>query len=190
MAENIYSIETRHFVIEPADNDDSGLKKWDVRLKKEEKSVGSVSFVNPIVHEEVQISVQLDKDYEKAGHYEEIYFSMASLIFQSFEVREIYAVCRHEDDKYVRGLERAGYILRQNKDGSDYFSIKKHKTVWTGAYLFIGLIAGFLMGIVLSNLWLGTIAGIVIGLVIGHIMDRNENSGDKVSKAFSDGGEK
>ncbi len=178
MDENIYSIETRHFLIQPANTDDTCGEKWVVKLKnKEENSVGSVSFVNPVVHEEVQISVQLDKYYEKTGFYEEIFFSMANLVFKSFDVREIHTVCRHEDDKCVRGLEKAGYVLRENKDGSDYYSIKKHKTVWTGAYLFIGLIAGFLMGIVLSNLWLGTIAGVVIGLILGNLMDREAASG-------------
>ena len=100
---------------------------------------------------------------------------MSSLIFKLFDAKEIHTVCRHENEKCVRGLEKAGYVLRERKDGSDYYSIKKHKTVWTGAYLFIGLIAGFMMGILFSNLWLGTGAGVVIGAVLGYLMDQGEN---------------
>ena len=176
MTKSFFPIETKHFFIQPLDKEKLCEEKWVVKFKdSEESGVGSVSFAGPAVHGEVEIHAELDSSFEKSGYYEEIFFSMSSLIFKLFDAKEIHTVCRHENEKCVRGLEKAGYVLRERKDGSDYYSIKKHKTVWTGAYLFIGLIAGFMMGILFSNLWLGTGAGVVIGAVLGYLMDQGEN---------------
>jgi uncharacterized membrane-anchored protein YhcB (DUF1043 family) len=62
--------------------------------------------------------------------------------------------------------------------------MKKQKTAWTGVYVFVGLVAGFMIGIVISNLWVGTIAGIVIGIVIGYLMDKKEKREDTVETEF------
>ena len=52
--------------------------------------------------------------------------------------------------------------------------MKKQKTSWTGFYIFIGMVAGFIIGLTISNLWMGTIGGVLIGAVMGYLMDKKE----------------
>ena len=173
MEEKLFPIETRHFFIKPGNEEKLWGEEWTVSLKKgEQESVGGLHFAGPVTHGEVEIGVDLDSSYKKSGYYAEIFYSMARFVFKFRDISEIRSICRHEDDHLVRGLEKADYVRRETKDGYDYYSMKKQKSAWTGFYIFIGLIAGFMMGIVFSNLKLGVIAGVAIGVLIGYLMDK------------------
>lgn len=176
MGEVVFPLETKHFNIEPKDVERLWDGEWSISLNDDAKTnAGSLFFENGIFNGEVKMTADLTPEYDKSGYVKEIYYSMANFLFQFKDIREISTVCRHENDHRVRGLEKAGYVYRENKDGSDYYSIKKQKTAWTGFYVIIGFVAGFMIGIVLSNLWLGTIAGVLIGATMGYLMDKKEN---------------
>lgn len=180
MSESLFPLETRHFNIKPKNEEKPLSEEWIVAFNNGDRAeVGSISFEDAVFHGEIKISVELKPQYDKARYVEEIFVEMARFAFQSDNVREISTVVRHENEHRVRGLEKAGYVYRQFKDGNDYYSIKKQKTSWQGLYFFIGLVAGFLIGIIISNLWIGTIGGVIIGSVIGYLMDKNVQK-DKV----------
>ncbi|SDB61457.1 GNAT family N-acetyltransferase [Butyrivibrio sp. INlla16] len=182
MKENVLPLDTGHFIIQPQNMENLWDEEWDVCLKSgEKKKIGSLSFENTNVHGEIHFSVSFDETY-KGGHISEIFYAVASFVFKSEKVKEICTVCRHENENLVRGLEKAGYVLREFKDGNDYYSMKKQKTSWTGLYVMIGMIAGFIIGITLSNLWMGTISGVVIGTVIGFLMDKREQDNTESKK--------
>ena len=173
MAENFFPLKTKHFIIAPGNEKNVLEEEWSVSLNDGDKArVGSIHFENGILNGEVQMAVELEKEYEKSKYVQELFYSMARFVFQSDDIREICTSCRHEKDSRVRGLEKAGYVLRQFKDGTDYYSMKKQKTSWTGLYIFIGLIAGFILGLTFSNLFMGTIIGVLSGAVIGYLMDK------------------
>ena len=173
MNDNYFPLLTKHFQLMPENDKNVLEQEWRILLKKDDQTpVGSMHFENGILNGEVNISVELEKEYEKTNYIQEIFYSMSRFVFMSDDIREICTSCRHEKDSRVRGLEKAGYVLRQFKDGTDYYSMKKQKTSWTGLYIFIGLIAGFILGLTFSNLFMGTIIGVLSGAVIGYLMDK------------------
>ena len=48
-----------------------------------------------------------------------------------------------------------------------------------GLYMFLGMIAGFIIGITFSNLWAGTISGVLTGSGIGYLMDKKQTFAKK-----------
>lgn len=176
MTENLFPLITKHFKLQPSDEKRIWDQEWNISLVDNESlSVGKINFEDGVFNGEVKIKAELDPEYEKTNYEEELFYSMARFVFMFKDIREISTVCRHENEHRVRGLEKAGYVHRQFKDGDDYYSMKKQKTSWTGFYVFVGLIAGFIIGLTISNLWMGTIGGVLIGTVIGYLMDKREN---------------
>ena len=173
MGESYFPLETKHFFIKPGNENKLWGEEWTVSLKNgEQESVGALRFFGPVTHGEVEVGVDLNSSYNKAPYYAEVFHSIARFVFRFHDIIEIKSSCRHEDDHLVRGLEKADYVRRETKDGYDYYSMKKQKSAWTGFYIFIGLIAGFMIGLVLSNLKLGLIAGVAIGALMGYLMDK------------------
>ena len=176
MSNNIFPLETKHFFILPQNEEKPLEEEWNVCLKDgDQKRVGNISFEDAVLHGELQISVNLDPEYNKADYNREIFFAMSNFAFQSQEVREISTKCNYEEENRVRGLEKAGYVRRETIDGIHHYSIKKQKSSWTGLYVFVGLIAGFIIGITVSNLWMGTAIGVVSGIIVGLIMDKRDS---------------
>ncbi len=181
MAENLFPIMTKHFTISPKNEENLLKEGWNVALKNDEKtSIGCINFEDGIYHGEIKMAVELNHECDKAKYAEEIYYAMARFVFRFKEIREISTICRHENEDRVKGLEKAGYVRRETIDGNDHYSMKKQNTSWTGLYIFVGLIAGFFIGLVVSNLWMGTIGGVLIGTLIGYLLDKKEKSGEKV----------
>ncbi len=171
----VFPLVTKHYLISPKDENKLWDEEWSINIRDgEEVSIGSFHFEEAGYHGSVKICVDLDPPFAKEENIAEIFYSMARFIFRFRDLREITTVCRHEDDHRVRGLEKAGYVLREFRDGNDYYSMTKQKTSWTGIYVIIGMVAGFFIGITISNLWVGTIAGVLIGTIIGYLMDKRE----------------
>ncbi len=182
MNETLFPIVTEHFLINPKNTEKPLTEDWIVSLKGASTGadvsadgVGSLRFENAALHGEITMDLDLAPSYEKDSFVSEIFYSMARFAFRFNSVREISTVCRHENEHRVRGLERAGYVRREFKDGCDHYSMKKQKTSWTGLYVILGMIAGFLIGILFSNLWMGTAAGVIIGTIMGILMDKREH---------------
>ncbi len=173
--ENLFPIITKHFKLQPSDEKSIWDTDWNISLvDNDAASVGTINFEDGVFHGEVKMNAALEPEYDKTKYVEELFYSMARFVFMFKDIREISTVCRHENENRVRGLEKAGYVLREFKDGDDYYSMKKQKTSWTGFYVFIGLIAGFIIGLTISNLWMGTLGGVLIGTIIGYLMDKRE----------------
>lgn len=178
MVENLFPLMTKHLMIKPIDNKRLWDEEWIISLRAENtdesKDIGKLHFEEAGLNGEVKMFVDLESAYDKEKFIKEIFYSMAVFVFRYADMREISTVCRHENDHRVRGLEKAGFVLRSFKDGNDYYSMKKQKSSWTGFYVIIGLIAGFVIGITISNLWVGTIAGVIIGVIFGYLLDKKD----------------
>jgi len=180
MSNSLFPIETKHFSIRPQNEEKPLEEKWNVCLKDgDQKKVGNISFEDAVLHGELQISVMLEPEFNKADYNKEIFFAMSNFAFQSDNVREISTKCNYEEENRVRGLEKAGYVRRETIDGIHHYSIKKQKSSWTGVYVFVGLIAGFIIGITVSNLWMGTAIGVVSGIIVGFLMDKRDSEPER-----------
>ena len=110
MSNNVFPLETKHFFIRP-ENEKMPLEaEWSICLKDGEQKIGSISFEDAVLHGELQISVNLDPEYNKADYNREIFFAMSNFAFQSHEVREISTKCRYEEEnRVVRPAKGASY---------------------------------------------------------------------------------
>ncbi len=176
MSETLFPLVTRFFVIEPVNKEKIWEDEWKISMRDEKsRDVGVIRFGDGSFHDELNICVDMDKEYDKEKYTADIFFSIAKFVFGFQNVREVSTSCRHEDDHRLKGLEKAGFVRRETVDGYDHYSMKKQKSAWTGFYVIIGIIAGFMIGILISNLWAGTIAGVLIGSLIGYLLDKKES---------------
>ncbi len=173
MADKLLPVVTRHFMIQPQNVDKLWEDEWSVTLKDDaDKKVGSFHFEDAGLDGELNLFMDIEPEYQKPGLGAEIYSAIAEFVFRFPELKVVRTSCRHENDDLVHSLEKAGYVRRKNENGSDFYSIRKQKTAWAGLYMIIGLIAGFIIGIVMSNLWVGTLSGVIMGTLIGIWLDK------------------
>lgn len=169
--ENVkFPIETRYFSLQPTDEKNLWSKEWVVTLK-DGGNAGKLDFDDSIFHGEIQLRVELHPDFDKSKFYEDIFFMMSRFIFRFQDLNEISTVCDDEAEQVINGLEKAGFVRRELKDGEYYYSMKRQKTSWVGVYIIIGMIAGFMVGILIENLWIGTISSVIVGALVGFTMD-------------------
>ena len=173
MGDKLLPLVTRHFLIQPQSVDKLWEEEWSVTLRDDaDKKVGRFHFEEAGIDGEVTLLLDIEPAYQKPSLGAEIYSAIASFVFKFQELKVVRTSCRHEDDDLVHSLEKAGYVRRKNSDGRDFYSITKQKTSWTGLYMILGLVAGLIIGITISNLWVGTFSGIIIGTVIGYLIDK------------------
>ena len=170
-----FPLRTDHLTLQPENEEKIWEEPWAVRLTESGEPIGTLTVGSAGIAGEVTIHAELEPAYQNRGYGREIFYFLAKFVFRFRDLKEISAVCEHENDRCVHALERAGYVLREHKDGKDHYSMKKPKTAWTGLYLGIGVCAGLTLGIVLSNLWAGIVTGVLAGIVVGFLLDRREN---------------
>lgn len=176
MKKSRFPLYTEHLSIRPRNEEKIWNEKWDISLKEAESEViGFMSFEGAKVPGEVPIRVELDEEYRNKGYGSEVFYTMSRFALGFRNIKEVCAACRHDNHLCTRALDKAGYVYREKKDGMEWYSVKKDRSAWTGLYLFIGMFAGLILGIVFSNLWAGTAVGLFAGLVIGQGLDRKEN---------------
>ena len=173
MADKLLPVVTRHFMMQPQNVDKLWEDEWSVTLKDDTgKTAGRFHFEDAGLDGELTLFLDIEPEYQRPGFGAEIYSAIAEFVFKFPELKVVRTSCRHENDDLVHSLEKAGYVRRKNENGSDFYSIRKQKTAWAGLYMIIGLIAGFIIGITISNLYVGTFSGVVIGTIIGYVLDK------------------
>ncbi|MCQ2520566.1 MAG: GNAT family N-acetyltransferase [Lachnospiraceae bacterium] len=168
-------LKGRKVLLLPTNKDDLWNEPWDIILKNdEERKMGWISFAGEKANGLIPISIELEKNFRNQGYGTEALKLMTEFAFDHSGVYEIEAESDSENDSYIFALEKAGYVMRSKRKGVERYSIVKPKSVWTGLYIFIGICAGCILGIVLSNMWVGLAAGVLIGTIIGATLDNNE----------------
>lgn len=170
MSEVKFPLETKYFSLQPMDEKNLWTKDWVITVKNGAKA-GELGFDDSIFNGEIQLRVELDAGYDLSKFYDDIFFMMSRFIFRFQDLNEVSTVCDDEDDHRIKGLEKAGFVRRELKDGVYNYSMKRQKTSWVGVYIILGMIAGFMVGVVIDNLWVGTIASVLIGAIVGFLMD-------------------
>lgn len=169
-------LKSTHLIIKPSDPQNLWDADWDIYMKSdEEKKLGTISFAGGKSLGVVPISIQLEERYRNQGYGTEAIKVMVDWAFLHKNVYEITALAEHENDKYIAALEKAGFVYREGDWNKESYSITKPRTTWLGLYLFIGLIAGFLIGILIGSAWLGMGIGMVFSFLIGTSMDKQAN---------------
>lgn len=177
MADLKFPLTTDHLKLQPLNEAELWKGQWSIiPIHGGTDPIGHFEFVGDRNKGELGISVELDENYRNQGYGEEVFYAIAQFVFRIRSINEINAVCDQDNHRCIHALEKAGYIRRDHKDHQYYYSKKKDKSAWTGLYLAIGMIAGMILGLAISNLWIGFGIGILAGFVIGRFLDARENS--------------
>ena len=167
-------------MVKPVDENNIWNCKWDVFLLKESDTerIGWVSFEGTKERGTVPISIEIEPLYRHRGHGTAVLKMMREWAFFHRDIFEIKTQVSNEDTELIHALERAGFVYREGlsiESGTiETYSITKQKTSWTGLYIIIGLIAGMILGLVLSNMWGGLAISIFFALAFGIGMDLSE----------------
>lgn len=153
---------------------------WTGYLKSDSnKKVGTVSFDGAPERGHLHIVVEPEKEYIDSKEMKTMLRALVDWAFNQKGAYEIEAETGHEDDSRIYLLQAAGFIFRNGTKEQDYYSVTKQATSWTGLYLFIGIIAGFGIGLILEMMVTGLLIGVFIGIAIGAALDHKETSEQK-----------
>ncbi len=170
-----FPLVTDHLLLQPAEAGTLWNTEWSVRKRDgEQEQIGSLFPESGKISGEIGIRLELAPEYRDQGYGTEVFYAMAKFVFCFRDLREISAVCAHENDRCLRALNKAGYVFREHRDGMDCYSMKRPRTAWTGIYVTVGVFAGFILGIVLSNPVVGFVTGVLAGVIIGILLDGRE----------------
>jgi len=162
--------------IEPSNVEKPWDEPWNIHVNGGEKEIiGQVSFAGEKAAGCVPISIEIpDIHYRNRGFGTEALRLMTEWAFYHRNVFEIKTESLHENSAYIMALQKAGFVYRGGTREVEQYSILKQKTSWTGIYIFIGIIAGLIMGFLFGNSWAGLGIGIFIAVVLGTSMDFKE----------------
>lgn len=175
MKNNRNLLRSSNITIQPSDEDNLWEADWIISFTKGEKQrIGRASFAGEKALGAVPLSVELSEEYRNQGFGTEAIRMLVDWAFHFRNVYEVKAQTEHENDKAVKALEKAGFVLRDSDRHNESYSITKNKSSWTGLYLMIGLFLGVMLGVVLSSPKLGMCIGLVASLIIGAALDGKE----------------
>jgi len=176
MAKSKNTLKGSKVFIKPSNDDNLWEEPWDIYVVDGEKEkVGQVSFAGEKSMGTVPISIEIpDIHYRNRGFGTEALRLMTEWAFYHRNVFEIKTTSEHENSAYIMALQKAGFVYRGGTRFIEDYSIVKQKTSWTGIYLFIGILAGLIMGFVLNNAYAGLGIGVFIAVIIGGSMDFKE----------------
>ena len=162
--------------IKPSNEDNPWEEPWDIYVVDGEKEkVGWVSFAGEKEKGTIPISIEIPNiHYRNRGFGTEALRLMTEFAFYHKNIFEIKTTAEHENSAYIMALQKAGFVYRDGTREIENYSITKQQTSWTGIYLFIGVIAGLIMGFVLNNGYAGLGIGVFIAVIIGGSMDFKE----------------
>lgn len=149
---------------------------WDISLKKDEKqSIGGCYFSGPATYGSVTLSFSVDSRYNWDKRVGEALRLITEWALVQTGVYEINTYIPTAKDGYIRNAERADFVYREVKDEIEHYSKERPATSWMGLYILMGIIAGFLLGMVFSSMTLGMASTVIISILIGGIMDQKSS---------------
>lgn len=171
--------KSKMLIISPSNPEDLWESRWDIYLNakefKEKPLIGWISFAGEKEAGTIPMEIMiLDPDNRNKGYGTEAIRIMSDWAFLHKNIFEITAVSEHENSGYIMALQKAGYVLREATRETEYYSITKQGTSWTGLYLAIGIVVGLVLAFILNNGWVGLGIGVFFCLVIGSSMDIKE----------------
>lgn len=172
-----YLIKSNELRIEPTDETKLYDADWTITYKRKGESVqiGRVSFAGTKENGTIPIEIELIEEYRHRGLGTKALKMMTEWAFFHRHVYEIKAVVPTENDRYIRALERSGFVYRGVENGIETYSIEKQRTGWTGLYLAIGIMVGYVIGFLFNNMRVGLVSGVLLGAAIGGKMDIDSN---------------
>lgn len=173
MEKGRYTLKSSKLIVNPSNEQDPWNEKWIIYLAKEEKEIGYATFAGEKALGTVPLYVELEEEYRNRGLGTDALRMLVEWAFHFKNVYEVKASADHENDKAVKSLGKAGFVLRDTEGHMEFYSITKNKTAWTGLYVLIGIVVGIILGIVLGSPKIGMGLGLVVCISMGLILDNN-----------------
>lgn len=148
---------------------------WKVTRRKErDLHVGGFWFMGAPDRGDVEVRFTIFKDFRGRRYASQCLYQLVDWAYAN-KVYSIRAAVDAQNSSAISVLDRSGFSYRGGDRYTHYYSAEKQRTGWAGLYLFIGVFAGFMLGIVFESMVIGMIAGVMLGIVVGAGMDINES---------------
>lgn len=148
---------------------------WQIILKKENKSIGSIGFLSePNNSGEVEIGYGIDDGYRNCGYATEALKRMCKWAFDKGKVNYIKAYTELDNGPSRSVLERCKFTLSGDDGECFIFEIERPKTFWVIIYMCLGVSMGMPMGISVEDMVVGIFFGLIIGGAIGVLLDKQD----------------
>lgn len=175
-----FSIKADGVEIFPEFMDENNKSLWNIKWVSYTRGespvkIGNVSFAGEPVRGRLSLIVEPEEGIIDDSR--EMKTTLRAIVEWAFNQKGIYEIeadALHEDDHRIYLLQAAGLVFRNGTRTLEHYSITKQSTSWTGLYLFIGIIAGFAIGVVLDSMVMGLVIGVFAGFAIGAAMDQKE----------------
>lgn len=175
METGTFTIKTTNLTISPTNDEKKWDEPWNIKLVAEDKVIGTISFAGEKSLGTIPVWIHIDDAYQDKGYGTEALKQVVKFIFRIKSVFEITAIIDRENEKCAKVLKKASFVLREADRRTEKYSIVKQKTNWTGVYIVIGLIVGFILAAIMPYKWVGLAIGLCVCIPIGIAQDSNEN---------------
>lgn len=176
-----YSIKAGDVELFPDKDANTAKTVWDVKWlikerKDEKRHVGSLWFNGVPEMGVVDMNFSIESRFWNREYAREALRAIIDWVFDKKDLYEIKITIGVEEEDKAAVLQRSGFVFRRGNKVDESYSIVKPRTVWTGLYVPIGIVAGIGLGVLFDSMIVGLAVGVVIGLVVGVILDTRANA--------------
>lgn len=154
---------------------------WLIVLKAENKTIGSLSFVNePDKDKKAELQYSIDEAYRNNGYISEIFDAIENWVFGFDEVDYLQIKTEKDNTDEQKLAEEKKYQKVSENESFIFWQKEKPKTSWLPIFMCLGVSLGICFGSMFDNISIGMCLGICIGLLIGAVIDAsNKKSSSK-----------
>lgn len=156
------------------ENDYLWYTNWQIILKSENKSIGSIGFKGTAnERHEVEIGYGINEEYNNQGYATE---AMKALIEWAFTQKVYYIQAQIEPDNEPskKVLQKCGFKQIESKNDNLLFELEKPASAWMSIYMCLGMSVGMCFGIAGDNLAIGLSTGMALGVAVGLALDADD----------------
>ncbi|NCB52881.1 MAG: N-acetyltransferase, partial [Clostridia bacterium] len=147
---------------------------WQIVLKSENKSVGSLAFMGKPENGSVEVGYGINPAYRGCGYATE---ALAAVLGWAHSQSDVYFVtAKTEPDNASSGrvLEKCGFRQVGESEEDLLWEKERPASSWMSIYMCFGLSFGLLFGQMTDQLSLGMCIGMPLGLAIGLALDAQD----------------
>jgi RimJ/RimL family protein N-acetyltransferase len=147
---------------------------WQIILKDENKSIGSISFCGTANDKhEVEVNYGIDEKYQNGDYADEALKVICEWAF-SQNVYYIQTKTEPDDETLKRTLNKCGFKQVVSGDEELLYELEKPASAFMSIYMCLGMSVGLCMGLSLKQMSLGMCIGLAIGIALGVALDADD----------------
>jgi len=149
---------------------------WQIILKEENKSIGSVGFLGAANKKhEMEIGYGINDEYQSKGYATEAVKALCEWAF-SQNVYYIQAQTEPDNEPSKKVLIKCGFKQLEAQNENLLFELEKPASAWMSIYMCLGMSVGMCFGVSSDNIAIGIGMGMAIGVALGLALDADDKN--------------